>query len=312
MSIIGGRRAFAVFASVSLRTTAAFSACPSVSPKSIGQRHQLLLASTALHRKSTPSIITMSASTSSDSDMKVDIAANIASVRQRMEDAMSSNERPAESVRLVAVSKTKPLELLQAAYENGQRYFGENYAQELMAKSKEMPDDVSWHFIGPLQSNKAAPLVKTVGLDKLACIETVSTLKLAAKLNRAVETLNEDTEEKKKLGIYIQVNTSGEDSKSGVSPGGEATDLAKQISEECPWLSIDGLMTIGAPGDNSCFDMLSQCREEVAESLGVEANGLDLSMGMSGDFEVAIAKGATSVRVGSTIFGARDYSNLNK
>jgi len=253
----------------------------------------------------------MSASTtSSDPDPKVDIASNIASVRQRLEDAMSSNDRPAGSVKLVAVSKTKPLELLQAAYESGQRYFGENYAQELMAKSKEMPDDVSWHFIGPLQSNKAAALVKTVGLDKLACIETVSTLKLASKLNRAVDTLNEGAEEKKKLGIYIQVNTSGEESKSGLSPDGEVADLVKKISEECPGLSIDGLMTIGAPGDYSCFDTLVKCRDEVAPILGRRPDELELSMGMSGDFEVAVAKGATSVRVGSTIFGQRDYSNL--
>lgn len=242
----------------------------------------------------------------------MDIASNIAAVRQRLEDAISSNDRPAGSVRLVAVSKTKPLELLQAAYESGQRYFGENYAQELMAKSKEMPDDVSWHFIGPLQSNKAASLVKTVGLNKLACIETVSTLKLASKLNRAVEALNEDSEEKKKLGIYIQVNTSGEESKSGLSPGEEVSDFVKQISGECPWLSIGGLMTIGAPGDYSCFDTLVQCRDEVAAELGLKPEGLELSMGMSGDFEVAVARGATSVRVGSTIFGERDYSNLKK
>jgi len=183
-----------------------------------------------------------------------------------------------------------------------------------MAKSSEMPDDVQWHFIGPLQSNKAAPLVKTVGLNKLACIETVSTMKLASKLNRAAETWNEESgiEETKKLGIYIQVNTSGEESKSGVSPGEEVIHLAKEISSECPMLSIDGLMTIGAPGDYSCFDTLVKCREDVAAALGKDVNDLELSMGMSGDFEVAIAKGATSVRVGSTIFGERDYSNLSK
>ena len=172
-----------------------------------------------------------------------------------------------------------------------------------------MPDDVSWHFIGPLQSNKAAPLVRAVGLGKLACIETVSTIKLAAKLNRVVEAMTEAIEEKTKLGIYIQVNTSGEDSKSGVSPGVEVADLVRKISEECSWLSIDGLMTIGAPGDDSCFDTLRLCRNEVAIVLDLDPNDLELSMGMSGDFEVAIAKGATSVRVGSTIFGDRDYSN---
>ena len=183
-----------------------------------------------------------------------------------------------------------------------------------MSKSKDMPDDVQWHFIGPLQSNKAASLVKTVGLDKLACIETISTIKLASKLNRAVETLNEDKsdEDKKKLGIYIQVNTSGEESKSGVSPGSEVADLVKEISEQCTSLSIDGLMTIGAPGDYSCFDTLREVATMVATILNKDESDLELSMGMSGDFEVAIANGATSIRVGSTIFGQRDYSNLSK
>ena len=178
-----------------------------------------------------------------------------------------------------------------------------------MSKSSELPDDVRWHFIGPLQSNKAAPLVKTVGLNKLACVETVSTLKLASKLNRAAGAWNEEAGEEKKLGIYIQVNTSGEESKSGVSPGSEVVDLIKQIVDECPLLSIDGLMTIGSPGDFSCFDTLVQCREEAAAALNKDPNELELSMGMSGDFEIAIAKGATNVRVGSTIFGNRDYSS---
>jgi len=179
-----------------------------------------------------------------------------------------------------------------------------------MTKSSEMPDDVSWHFIGPLQSNKAAPLVKTVGLNKLTCIETVSSLKLASKLNRAAEAWNEDEglQEPKKLGIYIQVNTSGEDSKSGLTPGSEVIELINQISAEFPLLSIDGLMTIGAPGDYSCFDTLVKCRDQVAEALGKEPNELELSMGMSDDFEIAIAKGSTNIRVGSTIFGERDYN----
>ena len=103
-----------------------------------------------------------------------------------------------------------------------------------MSKSTEFEalnlDSVRWHFIGPLQSNKAASLVKTVGLDKLACVETVSTLKLASKLNRAAEAWNEEAGKQKKLGIYIQVNTSGEVSKSGVSPGSEMVELVKQIS----------------------------------------------------------------------------------
>ena len=244
----------------------------------------------------------------------VDVAANLAEVRNKIDAKVEECNRPKGSVQLVAVSKTKPMELLMDAYHAGQRAFGENYAQELMTKAAEMPQDISWHFIGPLQSNKAAPLVKKVGLPKLKCVETVASMKLANKLNNAVDSLEdyEGSEDDKKLGIYLQVNTSGEESKSGLAPGSELVELAKDIAANCPRLSIDGLMTIGAPGDLSCFDALVKCREEVAEALGVEVDSLDLSMGMSGDYEHAIERGATSVRVGSTIFGARDYSNLNK
>ena len=157
-----------------------------------------------------------------------------------------------------------------------------------------MPEDIEWHFIGPLQSNKAAMLVKNV--PSLACVETVSTTKLATKLNNAVPDDN------KKLGIYIQVNTSGEASKSGVSTKEEASDLVKYISTNCPKLELQGLMTIGAPGDDSCFDTLMDYRTHLGNP------SLELSMGMSGDYEQAIAKGSTSVRVGSTIFGQRNYN----
>eukprot|EP00561_Arcocellulus_cornucervis_P007170 CAMPEP_0185819016 /NCGR_PEP_ID=MMETSP1322-20130828/21525_1 /TAXON_ID=265543 /ORGANISM="Minutocellus polymorphus, Strain RCC2270" /LENGTH=333 /DNA_ID=CAMNT_0028516183 /DNA_START=1 /DNA_END=1002 /DNA_ORIENTATION=+ len=247
----------------------------------------------------------------------VNVAANLAEVRSRIDAKVEECHRAKGSVRLVAVSKTKPTELLREAYDAGQRAFGENYAQELMTKASEMPEDVSWHFIGPLQSNKAAPLVKKVGLPQLACVETVASMKLANKLNNAVDSLVKDRGEGEDskantLGIYLQVNTSGEESKSGLSPGAELIDLARDVAATCPRLSIDGLMTIGAPGDFSCFDALVRCREEVADALGVEVDSLDLSMGMSGDYEHAIERGATSVRVGSTIFGARDYSNLNK
>lgn len=162
-------------------------------------------------------------------------------------------------------------------------------------------------------------MVKSVGLDKLACIETVSTIKLANKLNNAVDTLlsSESSSSEggsgdgeKKLGIYIQINTSGEESKSGISTEEELKELLDNISSSCPHLKICGLMTIGAPGDYSCFDKLVNFRETAATILGLDsADQLELSMGMSGDFEEAIKRGSTSVRVGSTIFGARDYSN---
>jgi hypothetical protein len=235
-------------------------------------------------------IITPSARFMSDS-----IASNYQSVLERVEKATP----PGQSVRLVAVSKTKPLEDLQAVYTAGCRVFGENYAQELVAKVPEMPDDCSWHYIGALQSNKVNTIVKAVRPASRLTIETVSSMKIAQKLNSAVA-------EGERLNVMVQINTSGEDSKSGVEPS-EATDLCRFISSECPQLQLTGLMTIGAAGDLSCFDVLRQCRETMQTELGLEQT-LELSMGMSGDFEEAIAAGATNVRVGSTIFGERDYS----
>jgi len=243
-----------------------------------------------------------------------DVALNLQDVRDRIQQTLEEcNDNATRQVRLVAVSKTKPTEMLKQAYEAGQRYFGENYAQECMTKAEEMNsqtgfEGICWHFIGPLQSNKAAPLIKHLGTD-LKCVETVSTLKLAQKLNHAVETLLKDIgSQSYTLGIYLQINTSGEDTKSGIEPD-EITDLARDIVQSCPHLRILGVMTIGAPDDYTCFDKLAACRKILAEALGIQdETTLELSMGMSGDFEEAIRRGATNVRIGSTIFGARDYS----
>lgn len=248
------------------------------------------------------------------------ITSNLNEVRHRIDLCLDHHNRSEDSVQLVAVSKTKPVECLLQAYDAGQRHFGENYSHELISKASMMAPDVKWHFIGALQSNKVASLVKHVGLNGLVCVETVSTRKLARKLDLAAaqwvqDYCHEDGDEsetddiKKKLGIYIQMNTSGEGSKSGVESVEEAVELATEIVRSCPYLSLDGLMTIGAPGDSSCFDDLAYYRGVVARALDVEEYSLELSMGMSGDFEEAIARGATSVRVGSTIFGQREYSN---
>ncbi|CAB9513754.1 Pyridoxal phosphate homeostasis protein [Seminavis robusta] len=247
---------------------------------------------------------------SSDATTTVDVADNLQYVRGKIQSTCEKVNRPVEDVRLVAVSKTKPLELLQQAYDANQRIFGENYAQELVEKAGQMPKDVQWHFIGSLQSNKANALVKSVvPVSAQLTVETVSSLKLANKLNNAMEALEEaDCPKDKKLNIFIQINTSGEESKSGIEPS-EAVSLCKEISDKCNRLFIQGLMTIGAPGDLGCFDTLIQCRDQVCSDLGLES--LEVSMGMSGDFEAAIERGATNVRVGSTVFGARDYSNKN-
>ena len=227
---------------------------------------------------------------------------NLAEIRTAVKSAAESagRDRPP---RLVAVSKTKPVELLKAAYDAGQRDFGENYVQELISKAPEMPEDVEWRFIGKLQSNKAKPLVH--GVPSLAVIETVDSKKLADKLQNAVASM--DPPRETPLGVCIQVNTSPwEGSKSGVLAE-EVTPLCEHVTSACPNLKLIGLMTIGAPGESKCFDTLVECREAAAKALGVDVDALELSMGMSGDFQEAIARGSDSVRVGSSIFGARDY-----
>lgn len=246
---------------------------------------------------------------------------------------------------MVAVSKTKPLSAVLEAYAVGQRDFGENYVQEIVEKAPRAPQDVRWHFIGHLQSNKVKALLSAV--PNLAVVETVDSEKLAKKLDRARAELlsqrkaDEDGQalrgpgtsgaegaEKSPasptassspllspsssapLAVFLQVNTSGEASKSGVEPG-EVAALAAAVRDSCPHLRVAGLMTIGMPDYTSRpenFACLRACRKDVAETLGVPEESLELSMGMSGDFEAAIEMGATNVRVGSTIFGARDYS----
>lgn len=228
------------------------------------------------------------------------LVAALQAVRARVQAASAGRAAPAQ---LVAVSKTKPVALLRAAYDAGQRHFGENYVQELVQKSEEMPADVMWHFIGPLQSNKAKALV---GVRGLHVVESVDREKTAKVLDRAVVVVGRG----EKLNVMVQVNTSGEESKSGCEPG-QAAQLCKVVvaSEN---LVLTGLMTIGAPDvsdEPEAFKVLARERDEAAKALGWEPSQLRLSMGMSGDFENAIRMGSDSVRVGSTIFGAREYPN---
>jgi PLP dependent protein len=248
-----------------------------------------------------------------DMDSALDIAANYCAVQDRVQKAASAISANG-NVRLVAVSKTKPIELLQVAYDAGCRCFGENYVQELALKTELWKDraDVQWHFIGALQSNKCQTLVNCCENISQLTVETISSTKLANKLNNAVLGKQPDQERPQRLKIFVQVNTSGEDSKSGTEPGKDCIDLCRHIVIECPGLELVGLMTIGAPGDSSCFSTLAQCRDVVLAAMNTSTSlivpQLELSMGMSDDFEHAIAAGATNVRVGSTIFGHRDYS----
>lgn len=229
-----------------------------------------------------------------------DVTTALESVRSRVNKAKADAGR--EDVQLVAVSKTKPMELLRAAYDNGQRHFGENYVQELVSKAEQMPSDIKWHFIGPLQTNKAKALASIANLH---VVETVDREKAASALEKAVVNVGRDTP----LNVMVQVNTSGEETKSGCVPG-DSIQLARAIVNDCPHLRLVGLMTIGAPDTSdepAAFKILKEERDAVAQALGSSVDSLQLSMGMSGDFEAAIKMGSNSVRVGSTIFGAREY-----
>ena len=244
-----------------------------------------------------------------------DVATNYLAVQDRVARA-SAKLSSKRNVRLIAVSKTKPMDLLEAAYGAGCRCFGENYVQELESKVELWKDrtDVQWHFIGALQSNKCQTLVNCCENISQLTVETISSIKLATKMNNAVIGKETGEAQRQRLKVFVQVNTSGEESKSGTEPGASCIELCRYILTECAQgLELRGLMTIGAPGDSSCFSSLVQCREEVLASLSTDSAtlvpDLELSMGMSDDFEEAIAAGATNVRVGSTIFGHRDYSS---
>ncbi|WOL02974.1 hypothetical protein Cni_G11694 [Canna indica] len=221
--------------------------------------------------------------------------------------AADRSGRTADGVRVVAVGKTKPTTLIRSLYDAGHRCFGENYAQELVDKAPQLPSDIGWHFIGHLQSNKVKSLLAAV--PNLDMIESVDSEKIASHLNRAVASLGRNP-----LKVLVQVNTSGEESKSGVEPA-RCLELAKHVKFSCPNLIFSGLMTIGMPDYTSTpenFRALWNCRADVCSALVVPEKQYELSMGMSGDFEKAIEMGSTNVRIGSTIFGPREYPKKNQ
>ncbi len=235
----------------------------------------------------------------------------LSSVQSRVSSGTSKSSIT-KTIRLVAVSKLKPATDILALHQppTSHLHFGENYVQELLEKSKLLPPQIRWHFIGGLQSNKAQSLARDC--RNLWAVESVDSVKKARLLDKG---RGESDFESEPLRVFIQVNTSGEDSKSGVEPESkELIELCKFVRDECPNLKLQGLMTIGAIArsqatteetENEDFICLRDRRNKVAKELGVEKEDLELSMGMSEDFEGAIALGSDEVRVGSTIFGER-------
>jgi len=208
---------------------------------------------------------------------------------------MTNAGRMDDRISLVAVSKTQPSSTIRSAFNVGQKLFGENYVQEAIEKQVELADlDIEWHFIGPIQSNKTQQIAQ-----HFSWVHGIDRLKIAQRLNDARDAGMPP------LQVCIQVNISGEDSKSGVPPE-EVAELARAL-QALPRLRLRGLMAIPAPSSDNAF-LHSQFAgvREVYEKLNAQGFALDtLSMGMSDDFAIAIAEGATIVRIGSAIFGAR-------
>ncbi|MEX5666663.1 YggS family pyridoxal phosphate-dependent enzyme [Pseudomonas neuropathica] len=223
------------------------------------------------------------------------IADNILQVGSRIQTATQAAHRPENSVQLLAVSKTKPAAALREAYAAGLRDFGENYLQEALGKQLELADlPLIWHFIGPIQSNKTRAIA-----EHFDWVHSVDRLKIAQRLSE------QRPAELPPLNICIQVNVSGEASKSGCTPA-DLPALAEAING-LPRLKLRGLMAIPEPTeDRAEQDAAFAAVQKLQASLDLPLD--TLSMGMSHDLESAIAQGATWVRIGTALFGARDYS----
>lgn len=231
------------------------------------------------------------------------IQQNIEQITTQIHDATQKCGRARDSVQLLAVSKTKPVEAILEAFQAGQRAFGENYVQEGVEKvrffAENHPDyPIEWHFIGPIQSNKSRLVA-----ENFAWVHTIDRDKIAQRLN------DQRPAELPPLQVLIQVNTSGEASKSGVSCD-EIFALAELIST-LPNLTLRGLMSIPENVDDyaaqlAAFKPLTELQQQLCQRYPTVDT---LSMGMSGDMDAAIESGSTMVRIGTAIFGHRDYSN---
>lgn len=223
------------------------------------------------------------------------ISNNLIAIRSRMKSAADRVDRQVSDIQLVAVSKTYPPAVIREAWDAGQRVFGENRVQDALPKILELPAEAEWHFIGHLQSNKIRK-----ALPAFTLIHGVDNPELAIQINRIAGEMGLTA------NILLEINVSGEASKFGFSPDALRQNLEDLLS--LPYLRVKGLMTMAPYSEDPekarpIFSELRKLRDELAVKTGHPLP--ELSMGMSGDFEVAIEEGATIVRIGSSIFGHR-------
>lgn len=228
------------------------------------------------------------------------ICENIRQVEQNIADSCEKAGRDSAEVTLIAVSKTKPVPALREAYEAGARDFGENKVQEILDKIPQLPSDIRWHMIGHLQRNKVKYIV-----DKVYLIHSVDSLRLAEEISK--EALKKQVD----VNILVEVNVAQEESKFGTTTA-EAIALVEDIAK-LPAIHIKGLMTIApfvenAEENREYFRKLKQLSVDIMHKNIDNVSMNILSMGMTGDYQVAVEEGATYVRVGTGIFGERDYS----
>ena len=227
-------------------------------------------------------------------------AERLKTVEEKIEKACERSGRDRNEVTLIAVSKTNPAEAVREAFDAGQRDFGENKAQEMVAKKEACPEEIRWHFIGNLQKNKVKYVV-----GNAVMIHSVSSVPLAEEIEKCA------AKKGVKVSVLAEVNIAEEETKHGIGRE-EAVELAKAIGE-MPHLSLEGLMCIAPPVEDPeenrpYFAAMRALRDEI-NALGLPGVQLrELSMGMSGDYEVAVEEGATFVRVGTALFGARHYN----
>lgn len=227
------------------------------------------------------------------------VADNLAAVRQRIAEACRQADRDPSEVRLLPVTKTHGPEVLREAYDAGARIFGENRVQEMAEKAGLLGDreDLKWALIGPLQSNKARRAAEVASE-----FHALDSTKIAYALDRRLQELG------RSLDVFIQLNSSGEAQKSGLPPA-EVVPFARELGS-CASLRVRGVMTLAVFSNDEaavagCFERTRQAQQQLLDTDGLPGSYDELSMGMSGDFELAIRHGATTVRVGQAIFGSR-------